>query len=100
MVKRSEARMQTDEPSVSDGVESVRGLGPDNDDVSSTGNDLFAIDGHCHFAGADDASFGMGMLMQSRTFPGLKLPSEKGDAGTVWLALELHRGDCALGVHG
>jgi hypothetical protein len=34
--------------------------------------------------------------MQSRTFPGLKVANEKGDAGAVWLAFELDSGDCAL----
>jgi len=85
-----------DEPFVTDCGKAVRRLGSDNDDVARTGNDLFPIDGHCQFAGADDASFGIGMLMQSRTFTGLKVTDEKGNAGAVWLAFELNSGDCAF----
>jgi len=85
-----------DEPFVTDGGKAVRGLGSDDDDVARTGNDLFPIDGHCGSAGADDAGFGVRMFVQSRTFPGLKVADEEGNAGTVWLAFEFDEGDCAL----
>ena len=84
------------EPFGTDGRKAVRRLRSDNDDVARTGNDLFPIHGHCRFAGANDASFGIGMLMQSRTFPRLKVADEERNAGTVGLAFELNRGDCAL----
>ena len=84
-----------DEPIVTDRDKAVWRLGPDNDDVAGTRNNLFPIDGHCRFAGLDNARLGIRMLMQSRTSPGLKVPNEKRDAGTVWLAFELNSGDCA-----
>jgi hypothetical protein len=84
------------EPFITDGGKAMRRLGSDHDDVARTGNDRFTIDGHCRLAGADDTSFGIGMLMQSRAFPGRKVAKEKGNAGTVWLAFELHTGNCAF----
>ena len=36
------------------------------------------------------------MLMQSRAFRWRKVAQKEGQAGTVWLAFELDRGDCAF----
>lgn len=84
------------EPFVTGGGKSVWRRRPDYDYVAGAGNDLFPIDDHCRLTGEDDASFGIGMLMQSRAFPRLKVAQKEGNAGTVWLAFELDCGDCAF----
>jgi hypothetical protein len=67
-----------------------------HDDVATTGNDFFPIDCHSGLAGADDANLGIRMLMQCWTFSRCKVAEEKGSAGAIGLALELHCGDIAF----
>ena len=71
--------MDTDhvEPFVTDGGKAMRCFRSDHDNVAGTGNGHFAADGYCHPAGADDASFGIRMLMQSRALSGLEIAEEK-----------------------
>ena len=60
---------------------------------TGAGNDLFPIDDHRRLTGEHDASFGIGMLMQSRAFPWRKVAQKEGNAGAVRLAFKLDCGD-------
>jgi hypothetical protein len=63
---------------------------------AGAGNDLIPIDDHCRLTGQDDTSFSRGCGCSPGPFPGGRLRRKKRHAGTVWLAFELDRGDCAF----
>jgi hypothetical protein len=85
-----------DERFVTDSSEAVRRFRANYYYVAGTSDDFLPIDNHCRSAGEHDASFGIGMLMKSRSFPWLKVALKKRDACTVWVTFELDSGDCAF----
>jgi hypothetical protein len=57
----------------------VRRFRFDRDDVAGTGDDFVPVDTHSRLAGADDANFGIRMLVLYRASPRFKIAEEKGN---------------------
>jgi hypothetical protein len=84
------------EPFITGGGKAVRRCRCDYDNVASTRNYLLSINDHYCLTGKHQTSLGIGMFMQSWTFPWCEVAQKEGDAGTVWLTFEFDRGDCAF----
>jgi hypothetical protein len=85
-------------PFVAVGGKSVRRCRSDDDDVAGGGKNLFAIHHHCCLAGEDDAGLRIGMLVQSRSFPGLEVAQKEGNPSPVGLTFKLDAGDFAFSL--
>ena len=83
-------------PFVTDGGKAVRSDWLDDDDVAGARNNLLAIDHHCCLAGENDASLGVGMLVQTRALPRLEVAQKEGNPGAIGLAFKFDAGDFAF----
>src|SRR5579863_9564980 len=78
---------------ITDGCKAVRCCRSDYHNVASAGNDLFPIRDHCRLAREHDTSFGIGMPVQPRAFPGCRIAEKERYARTILLTFEFDCGD-------